>query len=74
MKKDDSKIRLLAVERILQSGRKMSASQICAELMRKYDIKADKKTIYSDILAVNMFVPTEVYYGRNGGTVVVKYD
>lgn len=72
MKHEDSKIRLLAVERIILRGRKVTANDICTELERKYGIYADRKTIYSDILAVNMFIPTEMYYGRNGGVIRVE--
>ena len=64
---EDSKVRLLAVHYIMQGGKKMSARQICLELERRYGICADRKTIYSDIAAINRFVPVDVSTGVNGG-------
>lgn len=70
-RRDDSKIRLLAVERILQRGQKVSVSQIRNELERKYGITCDRKTIFNDIMAIDRFMPVEGIIGQNGGYMIV---
>lgn len=67
MKKDDSKIKTIAIYRMLESGRKMSAKEIMDTLEKHYGIVADRKTIYSDVQAVDKFFPIEYTSGRNGG-------
>jgi predicted DNA-binding transcriptional regulator YafY len=66
-KKDDMKIRLLAVENIIRRGKKVTVKQILRELDSKYDISADRKTIRADIYAIDRFTPIESRPGRNGG-------
>ena len=66
-----TKIRVLAIERMLANGRRMSTAEIQQELERKYDIRAEKKTIYDDIIALNMFVPIESTPGPGGGFQIV---
>ena len=66
-KTDQTKIRLLAVERMILRGERITCQQILRELDLKYDIKADRKTIYSDICAIDRFVPIESYSGHYGG-------
>lgn len=66
-KKDDMKIRLLAVENMIRRGNKITMKQILSELDSKYDIQADRKTIYTDIYAIDRFIPIESTCGRNGG-------
>lgn len=70
-RRDDRKIRLLAVERILQRGQKVSVSQIQNELERKYGITCDRKTIYNDIMTIDRFMPVEAITGKNGGYMIV---
>lgn len=70
-RRDDAKIRLLAVERILQRGQKVSVSQIQNELERKYGITCDRKTIFNDIMAIDRFMPVEGITGQNGGYMIV---
>ena len=62
-----TKIRILAIERILASGRKLKREEIQQELEQKYEIRADKKTIYDDIAILNLFVPIESTTGPGGG-------
>ena len=62
-----TKIRVLAIERMLATGQKMKCKEIQQELERKYEIYADRKTIYDDIIALNMFVPIESTPGQDGG-------
>jgi predicted DNA-binding transcriptional regulator YafY len=66
-----TKIRVLAVERLLQSGRKFTMKEIQRWLEVEYDIKVDKKAIYDDIYALNMFMPIEATSGWRGGFQVV---
>lgn len=62
-----TKIRLLAVERMILRGERITTNQIIRELDLKYDIQADRKTIYSDIVAIDRFVPIESIAGNGGG-------
>jgi predicted DNA-binding transcriptional regulator YafY len=62
-----TKIRILAIERMLAGGRKMKVEEIQQVLEQKYDIYADRKTIFDDISALDMFMPIESKPGNNGG-------
>lgn len=66
-KTDSIKIRLLAVERMILRGERITTNQILRELDLKYDIQVDRKTIYSDMCAIDRFVPIESMGGQNGG-------
>lgn len=65
--KEQSKIRVLAVYRMLAEGRKITASEIQRRLDLQHDIQVDRKTVYSDIYAIDRFMPIEVTSGRHGG-------
>lgn len=71
-KRDDSKIRLIAVYRMMESGEKLTSTQILNRLKSQFDIEADRKTIYSDLMAIDRFMPLQVETGCDGGT--HKYD
>lgn len=73
-RKETDKFRLLAVERIISRGRKVSCAQILRELDMRYDIQADRKTIYSDIQAIGRFTPIEVTSGKYGGYKVIDWE
>lgn len=60
-------IRILAIERMLASGRRMKLQEIQQELEQRYEIHALKDTIREDIYTLNMFTPIESYRGHNGG-------
>ena len=62
-----TKIRILAIERMLANGRKLKVEEIQQELFEKYEITADRKTIFDDIYALSMFVPIEGTRGQAGG-------
>ena len=64
---EDFKIRVLAIDRMLSYERRISASQIMRKLAAIYDIRCDRKTIYSDIQAINRITPIDSVCGRNGG-------
>ena len=61
------KVRVIAVYRILLRGRTVTARDILRELKENYGIVVDMKTIYSDIAAVDRFVPVKVTTGFRGG-------
>ena len=66
--KENTKVRLLAVYRILLESRAVITSgEIIRELKSHYGITADKKTIYSDVAAINRFMPVRTVAGRHGG-------
>lgn len=67
LSKEQSKIRVLAVAKMLNEGRLLSASEIQRRLDLQYGIQVDRKTIYTDIYAINRFIPIAVMAGRNGG-------
>ena len=67
VKKDDMKIRLLAIERILKVGQFITCAEIIDALECRYGITADRKTIYKDIQAISRIVPVERLSGKNGG-------
>lgn len=71
-KRDDSKIRLIAVYRMMESGEKLTSTQIISRLKSQFGIEVDRKTIYSDLMAIDRFIPLQVENGCNGGT--QKYD
>lgn len=56
---DTTKIRILAIERMFQSGKPLNAPQILRRLEMEYDITADRKTIYSDICDLTRFLPID---------------
>ena len=69
--KEWSKARCLEISRILNCKHPMSAGNIIKQLQRQYGITCDRKTIYSDIAAINQIVPVEVVYGPKGGFMYV---
>lgn len=73
-KNETDKFRLLAVERIIQRGRRVSAAQIARELDVKYNIKVDRKTIYSDLAAIDRFIPLDATSGRFGGYKIIDWE
>ena len=67
MSNELSKIRVLAVERIIMENRKWTADEIRKRLRGQYDIEASRHAIYSDLRAIDRFIPLEAIEGRNGG-------
>ena len=66
-KHDTSKIRILAIERILKVGQFVTCAEIIDALECRYGISADRKTIYDDITAISRIVPVERLSGKGGG-------
>lgn len=73
-KRDDSKIRILAVERMLRTDRYINATEIAERLEKRYDIRVNKKTIYSDLYAIDRIIPLEFKQGRGGGVRVLDFN
>ena len=63
----DTKIRVIAVYRIIMRGKPVTAKEIARELEAKFGITCDRKTIYSDIVAIDRFTPVRVTSGPRGG-------
>lgn len=66
MKRDDAKVRILLIERMLRYDRKITSKEILRKLAQR-GIYADRKTIYDDVAAINMIIPVESSSGNNGG-------
>ena len=66
-RREDSKARLVAVTLMILRGKKMTAGDIMRELDLRHDIQVDRKTIYSDIAAIDKLIPVEVTSGKHGG-------
>lgn len=62
-----SKVRLLAVERMIDEGRKITIKEIQTRLFIEYGINASRPAIYSDLLAIEKFIPLESKTGPSGG-------
>lgn len=65
--KEDTKIRVIAVYRILLRGQRITSTQILRELELHYGITCDRKTLYGDIAAIDRFVPIDAQAGPGGG-------
>lgn len=65
--KELAKIRVLAIERMLDEGRRITAKEIQQRLDLHYDIQTSLKTIYDDIFAIERFIPLDVKTGFGGG-------
>ena len=67
LSKEQSKIRVLAIAKMLNEGNRMTATQILRRLELQYDIIADRRTIYHDVYAIDKVMPIDVATGRFGG-------
>ena len=65
--KENSKIRVLAIERMLEEGHRITAQEIQQRLELQYDMQVTRKTIYDDIYAIDRFIPLDVHNGYGGG-------
>ena len=64
---ENSKTRLLAIYNMIAEGKKITADQIIERLRYQYGISTTRKTITSDMYAIERFIPIEANVGRNGG-------
>lgn len=60
MKKDDSKRRILALERIMLSGKPISLRGIISRLDSEYDIQVERKTVYADLADLTRYENIQV--------------
>ena len=65
--RENEKVRVIAIYRMLLRGEKITTRQILEELQSHYGITADRKTIYSDVAAIDRIVPIKVIPGCRGG-------
>lgn len=65
--KENCKVRVIAIYRMLIRGKQITAGQIIEELHSHYGITAERKTIYSDIAAIDRIMPIKITTGRGGG-------
>ena len=59
-KNNDTKIRILEVERLFQRNKRLTVPQIKRILSYKYDFETDRKTLYDDIATLTRFMNIEV--------------
>jgi predicted DNA-binding transcriptional regulator YafY len=67
MGREFGKIRVIAVYRMILENDVITARQIIKNLQERYGIVYDRKTIYSDIAAIDHFIPIDVQRGVKGG-------
>lgn len=67
LSREQSKIRILVIAKMLNEGRRLTARQILGRLQAQYDITVDRKTLYDDIAAIDKIMPIDVRTGRYGG-------
>ena len=67
-----TKVRILAIAKMLNEGRRINTNEISRRLDLQYDIRVDRKTIYHDMYDIGRVIPIDVSYGPNGG--YKKYD
>jgi hypothetical protein len=61
------KIRVIAVYRMILENDEITTTQIMQKLQERYGIVCDRKTIFSDIAAIDHFIPIDVLQGVKGG-------
>ena len=70
-KGNDTKVRILALERILTGAKKsLKCDEIIEKLNKQYHISANRKTIYDDIAVLTCF--EKIKHWRHGGYWVEK--
>lgn len=62
-----AKVRVLAVERMIDEGKNITIDEIQHRLETEHGIRACRPTIYSDLLAIEKFIPLESCTGPKGG-------
>ena len=65
--KETTKIRIIAVYRMIESTKKITAKEFQRRLLSQYGIDVERKTIYSDIAAIDRIIPIKVTVGKYGG-------
>lgn len=55
--RETCKVRVIAIYRMLLSGKQMTCAQIREKLKSHYGIEVERKTVYDDIAAINRIMP-----------------
>lgn len=64
MSRENSKFRILIIERLLLAYKEISTAEIIDILEKRYALSVDRKTIYTDMYVLNRFIPLECNYGH----------
>ena len=67
LSRENSKIRVLAIKMMLDGGGVISTRTIMRRLELQYGMRTDRKTIMSDVRAIDRITPVEVIAGPKGG-------
>ena len=65
--KEQAKIRVLLIEKMLRYDLRITTKEIQDRLDREYDMQVSRKTLLSDLVAIDRVVPLDVTKGYGGG-------
>lgn len=65
--KEQAKIRVLLIEKMLRYDRRISTKEIQDRLDSKYDMQVSRRTLRQDLAAIDRVVPLDVTRGYGGG-------
>ena len=65
--KEQAKIRVLLIEKMLGYDRRLSTREIQSILDSKYDMQVSRRTLHQDLAAIDKVVPLDVTRGYGGG-------
>lgn len=68
----DTKVRILAVERLFRKNRCLTIAQIQDKLMNEYYLQCERKTLYDDIAVLTRFM--DIKTNRIGKTCYYLYN
>lgn len=72
--RENYKIRVLTIERMLTKDRYINSTEIRRRLKARYGMVCERKTIYDDLNAIDKIIPLEVKSGKNGGYRIMEFD
>ena len=65
--KEQAKIRVLLIERMLRYDLRITTKEIQERLDRDFDMQVSRRTIRHDLIAIDRVVPIDVTRGTGGG-------
>ena len=65
--KEQAKIRVLLIEKMLRYDRRITTKEIQDRLDSKYDMQVSRRTLQNDLIAIDKVVPLDVTRGYGGG-------
>ena len=65
--KEQAKIRVLLIEKMLRYDLRITTKEIQEILDRKYDMQVSRRTIRHDLIAIDRVTPIDVSRGTGGG-------